>query len=269
MHAQVGARHPDQQRVGVSDETWQHRHPETLPYRDDLSFGIRGPEGNFHRADLALARPVGEAMVVLDAPPAAIGRSGAPRGEEVAGHIDSAEQLRPFHAVKVERQRIAVVDDAHGDVGLSIGQIYRLVGRQDLHLDLGMQACEFGEIRHEKVRREARRQRHPQQPAHALVATKDTRLQLIRRRFHLDRELEHPLARIRETVARRQLLEHVRPETRLEVGDAPQHGGMIDTEPLGSGPDRTVPRDGKEVTNVIPLYHRVRSRAAGAPSDPP
>jgi hypothetical protein len=87
-----------------------------------------------------------------------------------------------------------------------------------------MQAREIGEVRHEQVCREGRRQRHPQKPAHALVATEDARLQLVRRGFHLLRELEDLLARRRQAVARRQLLEHVRPEAFLELSDAPQHG---------------------------------------------
>ena len=72
--------------------------------------------------------------------------------------------------------------------------------------------------------REGRRQRHPQKPAHALVATEDPRLQQVRRRFHLDREFEDLLPRSRQAVARGQLFEQVRPKTSLELGDASQHG---------------------------------------------
>ena len=87
-----------------------------------------------------------------------------------------------------------------------------------------MQTREIGEVRHEQVCREGRCQRHPQKPAYALVAPEDARLQQVRRRLHLVRELEHLLARSRQTVARRQLFEHVRPEAFLELGDASQHG---------------------------------------------
>jgi Zn-dependent M28 family amino/carboxypeptidase len=41
VHVQVGARHPHQQRVGISDEARQRRHPEPLPYSNDLRLGVR------------------------------------------------------------------------------------------------------------------------------------------------------------------------------------------------------------------------------------
>ena len=69
-----------------------------------------------------------------------------------------------------------------------------------------------------------RRVKPAQQPAHSLVAPEDARLQPVRRRFHLVRELEDLLPRSRQAVARRQLLEHVRPEACLELGNASQHG---------------------------------------------
>src|SRR5438270_178491 len=58
--------------------------------------------------------------------------------------------------MKIERQGLAVVDDADRDVGLSVGQICQLAGRQDFHLDLRMQTREIGEVRHEQVCREGR-----------------------------------------------------------------------------------------------------------------
>jgi NAD(P)-dependent dehydrogenase (short-subunit alcohol dehydrogenase family) len=168
--------------------------------------------------------------------------------------------------VKIERQGFAVVDDADRDVGLSVGQICQLAGRQDFHLDVRMQTREIGEVRHEQVCREGRRQRHPQKPAHALVATEDARLQLVRRRFHLVRELEDLLARSRQAVARRQLFEHVRPEAFLELGDASQHGRVVHTEALGGSPHRASARDGKKVANVIPVDHgAIRHRAVRLP----
>jgi hypothetical protein len=101
-----------------------------------------------------------------------------------------------------------------------------------------MSGCkrEIGEVRHEQVCRKGGRQRHPQKPAHALVATEDARLQLVRRRFHLVRELEDLLARSRQAVARRQLFEHVRPEAFLELSNASQHGRVVHTKALGGGP---------------------------------
>jgi hypothetical protein len=71
--------------------------------------------------------------------------------------------------------------------------------------------------------RERRRQGHPQKPAYALVAAEDARLQLVRRCFHLFRELEDLIPRVRQAIAGRQLLEHVRPETLLQLGDAAEH----------------------------------------------
>jgi hypothetical protein len=109
-------------RFRFSDEAGQHRHPEPLPRRDDLRPGVRGPERNFRRGNLSLARPVRDALVVPDNPPNAIGRSRAPRGKEVAGHVDTAEQLRSLQAVKIGRHGVAVVDDADRNVDLSVGQ---------------------------------------------------------------------------------------------------------------------------------------------------
>ena len=48
--------------------------------------------------------------------------------------MDTAEQLWSLQAVKIERQGVAVVDDADHDVDLSIGQIHRLLEGQYLHL---------------------------------------------------------------------------------------------------------------------------------------
>src|SRR5439155_16511005 len=81
------------------------------------------------------------------------------------------------------------------------------------------------------------------------------RLQLLRRRFHLVRELENLLARSRQAVARRQLFEHLDTEAFLKLGDASQHGRVVYTEALGGGPHRASARDGKKVTNVIPVDH--------------
>src|SRR3546814_6167316 len=91
-----------------------------------------------------------------------------------------------------------------------------LAGRQDFHLDVRMETREIGEVRHEQMCRKERCQRHPQQSAHALVATEHARLQLERRRFHLGGELADLLARRRQTVARRKLFEHLHPEARSE-----------------------------------------------------
>jgi hypothetical protein len=145
----------------------------------------------------------------------------------------SSPQKRRLQPAK---EGFAVVDGADRHVGLSVGQICQLAGRQDFHLDVRMQTREIGEVRHEQVCREGRSQRHPQKPAHALVTPEDARLQLVRRRFHLVRELEDLLARSRQAVARRQLFEHLRPEAFLELCDASQHGRVIHPEALGGSP---------------------------------
>jgi hypothetical protein len=94
----------------------------------------------------------------------------------------------------------------------------------------------------------------------------DARLQQVRRRFHLARELEDLLARSRQAVARRQLFEHVHPEAFLELGDASQHGRVVHTEALGGSPHRASTRDGKKVANVIPVDHGAIRHRLGAPS---
>ena len=82
--------------------------------------------------------------------------------------------------MKIERQSAAIIDDADRDISLSVGQIHQFAGGKDLNLDFGVETREIGEIRHEQMCREGRRQRHPQPSAHALVATENTRLQPVR-----------------------------------------------------------------------------------------
>ena len=54
VHVQVGARHPCQQGVGISDEARQCRDPEPLAYGRNLRRGVRDPEA---------AAPVGPAGI--------------------------------------------------------------------------------------------------------------------------------------------------------------------------------------------------------------
>ena len=89
---------------------------------------------------------------------------------------------------------------------------------------------------------------------------------MVRRRFHLVRELEDLLARSRQAVARWQLFEHVHPEAFLELGDASQHGRVIHPEALGGSPHRASARDGKKVANVIPVDHGAIRRRVVRPS---
>jgi hypothetical protein len=103
--------------------------------------------------------------------------------------------------VKIERQGLAVVDDADRDIGLPVGQVCQFAGRQDLHFDVGMQTREVGEIGHEQVCGEGRRQCHPQESAYTLVAPENARLQPVRRRLHLLREFNDFLAGLRQPVA--------------------------------------------------------------------
>jgi hypothetical protein len=77
---QLGARHPHQQRVGISDEARQCRDPEPLPYSNDLRLGVRGPEWNPRGANLTLAGPVRNAMNAYDDPPDGIRCARTPRG---------------------------------------------------------------------------------------------------------------------------------------------------------------------------------------------
>src|SRR5207237_6691908 len=69
------------------------------------------------------------------------------------------------------------------------------------------------------------------------------------------RELEDLLARSRQAVTRRQLFEHLDPEAFLKLGNTSQHGRVVHTEALGGSPHRASARDGKKVSNVIPVDH--------------
>src|SRR6202041_1375731 len=69
VHVQVGARHPHQQGVGISDEARQCRHSEPLPYCNDLRLAVRGPERNPRGANLTLVSPVRDSMNAYDDPP--------------------------------------------------------------------------------------------------------------------------------------------------------------------------------------------------------
>src|SRR5579862_2612754 len=177
---QDGVRRSCQQRIGISDEARKHRHSESVPYRGDLRLPIRGFERNVPGGDLTFARPVRDAILADDDPPDAISLSRAPRGEQVAGHVDTTEEVRPLQAMKIEWQGVAIVDDADRNIGLSVRQIHQLTRGKDFNLNLGVKAREIAEIRHEQVCRKGWRQRHPQPPAHALIATEDARLQPVR-----------------------------------------------------------------------------------------
>ena len=100
--------------------------------------------------------------------------------------------------------------------------------------------------------------------AHALVEPEDARLELVRGRFHLVRELEDLLPRCREAIARRQLFEHVRSESLLQLGHAPDHSRMVHPELLRGSPDRTAARDGEKIANVIPVDHGAIRHHTGA-----
>ena len=80
VHVQVGARHPHQQGVGISDEARQCRDPEPLPYSNDLRLGVRGPEWNPRGANLSLAGPIRDSMNAYDDPPDGIRGARTPRG---------------------------------------------------------------------------------------------------------------------------------------------------------------------------------------------
>src|SRR3546814_12012423 len=67
--------------------------------------------------------------------------------------------------------------------------------------------------------------------------------------------LDDLVARSRQAVARGQLLEHLRPQPLLQLGNTPQHRAVVHPEALGGGSDRAPTRDGKKVANVIPVDH--------------
>src|ERR1700730_12023709 len=66
MHVQAGARHPHQQRVGISNEPRKYRHPEPLSYCNDLRLAVRGPERNPCGANFTIAGPVRDSMTADD-----------------------------------------------------------------------------------------------------------------------------------------------------------------------------------------------------------
>ena len=156
--------------------------------------------------------------------------------------------------MKIERQGFAVVYDPDRNIGFSVGQVPSSPDgaisisisewRRANSAKSGMSRCVArvgGSVTAEAP--------------HALVAPENARLQQMRRRFHLVRELEDLLARGRQAIARRQLLEHQRPEAFLELGDTSPRGRMVHTEARGGSPDRASARDRKKITNVIPVDH--------------
>src|SRR3546814_15396713 len=108
---QVGARHPHQQGVGISDEARQCRDPEPLAYSCNLRPGVRDPERNLRGTNLTLAGPIRNALHADDNPSDGVGHARAPCGQSITRYEDAAEQFRPLHTVKLERQDFAVVDD--------------------------------------------------------------------------------------------------------------------------------------------------------------
>ena len=60
---QLGARHPRQQGVGISDEARQCRDPKPLPYSNDLRLAIRDEDATV--PVVALAKQLGFAPVKL------------------------------------------------------------------------------------------------------------------------------------------------------------------------------------------------------------
>src|SRR3954471_19910818 len=94
VHVQVGARHPRQQRVGVSNEARQRRYSDPLPYRGKLRLTVRDPQRDLSGANLAFACPIRNSVIADDDPPHGIGRAHTPRGQSVARDVDGAEQIR-------------------------------------------------------------------------------------------------------------------------------------------------------------------------------
>src|SRR4051812_29949175 len=138
---QLDARHPHQQAIGIANETRQSGHTDPLPRRSDLRLGVRCPERNSCRTNLALVRPTRSSLTVDDDGPDGIPRPGAPRGQPIERHINAREQLRPLNAMKIERQGLTIGDNTDRDVRLSVGQIHHLAGRYDLHLENLLARC--------------------------------------------------------------------------------------------------------------------------------
>src|SRR5882757_7883972 len=89
MPVQVGARHPHQQGVGISDEARQCRDSEPLPYSNDLRLAVRGPERNPRGANLTLAGPIRNSMNDYNDPPDGIRRARTPFFFSIAGPADA------------------------------------------------------------------------------------------------------------------------------------------------------------------------------------
>src|SRR3546814_12412511 len=78
VYMQVGARHPHQQGVGISDEARQCRDPEPLAYSCNLRPGVRDPERNLRGTNLTLAGPIRNAVQA---------RPSVGKGKSVSGRV--------------------------------------------------------------------------------------------------------------------------------------------------------------------------------------
>src|SRR3546814_8879589 len=89
---QVGARHPHQQGVGISDEARQCRDPEPLAYSCNLRPGVRDPERNLRGTNLTLAGPIRNAVHADDNPSDGVGRARAPCGQSITRYVDARSE---------------------------------------------------------------------------------------------------------------------------------------------------------------------------------
>jgi hypothetical protein len=122
MQTHRRAWHPGEQWVGVPDETGERRDAEALPNRHDLRLVGGDRKGDRGRGNFPAMRPVWHAMLLQDDPAE---RRGFP--QQVTRHVDGAMELRPFPAVQVLRQSVAVIDHADCDIRLAVGQIGQFV----------------------------------------------------------------------------------------------------------------------------------------------
>ncbi|KAF1041515.1 MAG: hypothetical protein GAK38_04560 [Xylophilus sp.] len=260
----IGTGHSSQVRVGISDEAWEGRHPNPLAHCHNLRFGISGLERNSAGRNFAFAYPFRNAMAAYGDPSNRLQGICTPGSQPIAGYIDTAEDIRSFQGVKVKRQSFAIVDDADRHVSFPVGQVRKLAGGQDIHLYVWMKTREFGKISHKKARGQGRCQRHPQQSSNALIATGNPCLQLMRRNLHSFCELPDLLARRGHAIARRQLLEYLRPETAFQLRNTPQNGGMVYAQSFCSSPNGAYACHGQEISDVIPVTHGALQHQTGA-----
>lgn len=150
--------------------------------------------------------------------------------------------------------RLPRVRRAHGDFRLAAGQIELACAHYDVQLDIRVFIPECRKVRRDPVRRELGHEREPHAardpPGGFACASTDGH----RRAFHGLRARDDGLADRRQQVAARGTVEERRPELRLERGDAPADGAVLDAQlPCGDG-EASRTRNRKEHAEVVPVH---------------